>query len=276
MAAYINVEGSVPSWVGLQSAGITVFPETFINDPLHPLYNPFTVSDNGGYVAITASSGFDTPINVDDRIYYVPANSLTGYTATITAWDAATQTLTTDIVYSAATSSGAAVQLLYSPIISLFAGHFTGIDPYPQQLPYRLVDQFQVEWFLYSEDVTVAPAYVGQIILNGYLRTLFEAVQPANGGTNFTLFNKFRLIYDEVILAEANVAYSMLSDTDLSALAASNGYLTSYENTPAVFSCGDTILTKIDSTRIYEVVISNGTPETGDSFNSDFNTDYGY
>jgi hypothetical protein len=276
MAAYINVEGSVPAWVGLQSAGLIVFPETFINDPLHPLFNPFTVSDNGGYVAITASSGFDTPINVDDRIYYVPANSLTGYTATITAWDVATQTLTTDIVYSASTSSGAAVQPLHSPIISLVVGHSPVFDPYPTELPIRLLDQFQVEWFLYTTDPALAPTYAGQIILNGYLRTLFEAVQPANGGTNFTLFNKFRLIYDSYLLAEANVAYSMLSDTDLSALAASNGYLTSYENTPAVFSCGDTILSKIDSTRIYEVLISNGTPETGDSFNNDFNTDYGY
>lgn len=276
MSAYINIQGSVPAWVGLQSAGIFCTPETFINDVTNPLFNPFTVSDDGGYVAVTANNGFNTHINVGERVYFIEAGELIGMTAIITAWDAGTQTITTDIVYSASMSTGSVFQVLHSPIISLFAGHFNGVDPYPMELPYQLVDQFQVEWFLYTDSPIAPSFYVGQIILNGYLRTLFEAVQPANGGTNFTLFNKFRLIYDEIILAEANVAYSMLSDTDLSALAASNGYLTSYENTPAVFSCGDTILTKIDSTRIYEVVISNGTPETGDSFNNDFNTDYGY
>lgn len=271
MSAYISTQQGLTPWVGLNSVGLIILPETKQNDPTVT----FTTADVGGFLTIDAVGSWLTPVTVDDRIYVQDSNS-NGYLGTVTAFDSATQTITTDIAWVTALSSCNLVQVLHSPIIEIYVGHNSS-DPYPNELPYQLLAEIQPEWYLYTDPVIGDKAYIAQIVLNGYLRSVFDAVLPVgtNLGVNYTLFNKVRLIYDGNVLAVANVAYSMLNDTVLSGLAATRGYLTSYENKPVVFSCGETTLTRITNTEIYELIIENGEFDIADSFNNDFNNDFG-
>ena len=274
MSAYITVLSDLKPWVGLNSTGIVIQPETFENTISS---TKFTISNNGGKLQIEFVSAIGTPLQEADRIYFIGDESLGSerYLGTVTSWDATTQTLLTDIDFDATTmSGGGVVQLLHSPIIEIYVGHNSS-DPYPNELPYQLLAEIQPEWYLATLDGV--QLYFAQIVLNGYLRSIFDAVMPVgvNLGINYSLFNKVRLIYDGNLLAVANVAYSMLNDTVLSGLAATRGYLTSYDNKPVVFSCGETTLTRITNTEIFELIIENGEFDIADSFNNDFNNDFG-
>lgn len=267
MSQYITVLTDVTPWIGLNSQGLLLKPEGKTNDPALT----FTTADVGGFLTITALGTFASPIEVSDRVF-IKTSIGSGYLpfdGKVTAWNSSTQTITTDIAWQSIMSACAFVQVLHSPIIQIYVGH-NSTDPFPNDLPYGLLAEIQPEWYLAETE----DGYWGQIVLNGYLRSIFDAVAPVNGGTNFSLFNKVRLIYDGNLLAVANVAYSMLTDIELSSIAAVNGYLTSYDGQPAVFSCGQTILTKIDGVKVYEVEITNGEFELADVFNNDFNNDF--
>lgn len=274
MSAYINTLQPLAPWVGLNSIGILIQPETKTNDPT----TTFTTADVGGFLTIDAVGSWLSPVTAGDRIFLRTAigSGYLPYLGTVTAFDSATQTITTDIAWTSALSAVAYVQVLHSPIIQIYVGH-NSTDPYPNELPYQLLAEIQPEWYLPDLPDQTNEGYIAQIVLNGYLRSVFDAVQPVgtNLGINYTLFNKVRLIYDGNVLATANVAYSMLNDTVLSGLAATRGYLTSYENKPVVFSCGETTLTRITNTEIYELIIENGEFDIADSFNNDFNNDFG-
>jgi hypothetical protein len=257
--SYINIETNQTAYVGLNSIGIIISAENFVNNTPNQF---FSVVDNGGFCEFIVSGIIQTPIIIGDTLFFIAAISLGGdeFLGKITAWNPGTNTITTDIPYSASTASGATLQFLHQPIFELYAGHGT----------LSLVDEFRVDY--YKPDTL--PAYVGQIVLNGYFKSLFVNVQPVNGGINYSLFYDYEVRYEGNLLQGGKVAYSMLNDTVLSSIAATDGYLNSFGQRPVVFGCGETILTRINNSYVYEEVITNGDFEVEDSFNNDFNNDF--
>ena len=257
--SYIGLGNSIPNVVGLNSVGGLLVPETFQNSTPDEF---FSVVDNGGFCALVVNGTIQTPVEIGDNLFFVAAISIGGteYLAKITSWNPVTNTIGTDIVYSGSVNGGGSIlQLLHQQIFELYAGHGT----------LSLVDEFTVDWFRPDNGL-----YAAQLVLNGYFKSLFVNVQPVNGGINYSLFYEYEVRYDGGVLFGGKVAYSMLNDTVLSSIAATDGYLNSFGQRPVVFGCGETILTRINNSYVYEEVITNGDFEVEDSFNNDFNNDF--
>jgi len=180
----------------------------------------------------------------------------------------------TDYTIGQTGASGANVYIIQIPTFKFYVG-YRSTEAYPNELPETLVASFVPERNTANQIV---------VDVSGYLRSQFTIDRPVRNGVDWSLFNQFRIVmvygvaqilstFKGVVTTPPYMAInSAIKTEELNRKINANEYLHDMSS-PALFSCGNTLLTKVIGDRVENVTYTGSVPDNGD-FNNDFNADF--
>ena len=184
-----------------------------------------------GWAELTVYPNFDiTPI-VNDSIY-ISSGIYAGYHKVISA---TSSKVTIDVLYNGNQSIGT-IQHLRVPSFNLYKG-FRSFESFPNELPYTFVNSF-------------VPLYDGNRIikvnLRGLLQTIFTIEEPPiTSSFAFSIFNAFRIEYDNTLTTIRYVLNSGVDRAELYESYMNGNYMNEFK--PLKFGCGITFATKFEN-----------------------------
>lgn len=221
----------------------------------------YAVNDVGGYAQFDFDCGLAfcsqfpvTPV-VGDRLY-VPSGTYIGFHI-ITSVDS-NYLFTTETPY-VSTQAGVDVKHVRTVTFTLVKGYFSG-EGWDTELPIENVISFTPS---VSPDVTLI------FDVSGYLKSIFTIAGPTIG-IDFSLFNRFRLFFDDTYDTYYQVLNSSIPTAELMSTYFGTGVYLSSTTTQIIFQCGKTILSLLDATG----VVINEVAENGDTGQDYFYDDY--
>lgn len=195
-----------------------------------------SVADDGGFANITIGGlfGFSPTPSVGER-FYIDSGVYEGY-HTISVVNS-TSSFTLETAYISNQTSGT-VKYLRIPEIQLWSGYNAG-ETYETELPLTLIASFTP---------VISPEVDIRFDVSGFLKSIFT-IQAPTIGVDFSLFNRFRLNWDDAFSDDYQVVNSAIETQILNDVYFGTGvYLNS--GTPILFGCGKTILSTLDGSGV--------------------------
>lgn len=220
----------------------------------------YAVNDISGYAQFDFDCGgicqtfSPTPV-AGDR-FYVPSGTYQGFHI-ITSVDSSLL-FTTETPY-VSTQSGVDVKHIPTVTFILVKGYASG-EGWDAELPLENVVSFTPS---VSPDVTL------RFDVSGYLKSIFTIAAPTIG-IDFSLFNRFRLFFEDAYDVPYQVLNSSIPTDELNSVYFGTGVYLSSSTTQIIFGCGKTILSLLDATG----VVINEVAEDGDTGADYFYDDY--
>lgn len=174
---------------------------------------------------------------------------------------ATSTTCVIDTPYVGISVNSRSVKHLRVPSFKVYKGFNTG-EEFPVELPYTLVTSFS---YTYNQDI--------EIVLNikAILKRIFK-IEPPSVATayDFSVFNAFRISFDDIISDKKYVLNSAITTDELNTKYISGAYYLTNVDEPLIWGCGETFITRFKGFPALEIYNGGNKAQVG--FNNAFQT----